>query len=74
MSPGILGALCLAGFAGLWLVGWFTDPAKRAPFDEGASMGLKAILCIVGMGLVAYHFVVYRKYHDDIEPDDDRQR
>ncbi|HWB12138.1 MAG TPA: hypothetical protein VG826_23125 [Pirellulales bacterium] len=73
MSPSKLGAIFLALFAARWLIGWLRGPVKLDPLQEGASLAWPAILLILGVGLVAYHFVVYRKYQDDIDPDGERR-
>ncbi|HWB07956.1 MAG TPA: hypothetical protein VG826_01840 [Pirellulales bacterium] len=56
----------------VWLKDWFRGPVK-SPLDEGFYLGLEGMLCIVGVGLVAYHFVCYRAYQDDIDVDDERR-
>lgn len=74
MSPGILGAICLAGFGALWLIDWLAGLTASSPRNAGFFSTAEYMLCIIGVGLVAYHVICFRKYQDDIDPNDDRLR
>ncbi len=69
-SPFGFGLLCICSGAGVGFVESFSRPkfGPLTPEQQGMALGtgiVQFMAFAVGLGLIGYHFLVYRRYIDD---------